>query len=278
LAVDPRIALLLLAAALLHATWNALLRSGEDRLAAMTLMCVVSGTAGAIVGLASPAPNPAVWPYAVVSALIQIAYCVVLVRAYDRGELSQVYPVARGSAPLLVALGALVAAGERPEPAALAGLLMVSGGILGLTMGADRPHISATLAALAGGVLIAGYTVTDGVAVRLSGHPTAYIGWMYAIQGAPMPLVYRLMRGRWPPIRRDRDTLKGVGGGLLSALGYGVVIWAMGVSPMARVAGLRETGILFAAIIGAVFLKERLTLRRGLCALVIAAGAALLAH
>jgi uncharacterized membrane protein len=276
--VDPRIVLLVLAAALLHATWNALLRSGQDRMAAMTLMCVVSGAAGAVVAMASPAPSPAVWPYAIFSALIQIAYCIVLVRAYDRGELSQIYPVTRGSAPLLVALGALVAAGERPEPVALAGLVMVSGGILGLTLGRDRPHIAATLAALAGGVLIAGYTVTDGMGVRLAGSPTGYIGWMYAIQGAPMPLVYRLMRGRWPPIGRDRDTLKGVGGGLLSALGYGVVVWAMGASPMARVAGLRETSILFAAVIGAVFLRERLTLRRGLCAVLIAAGAALLAR
>jgi drug/metabolite transporter (DMT)-like permease len=276
--VDPRIALLVLAAALLHATWNALLRSGQDRLAAMTLMCMVSGAAGVIAGLASPAPNPAVWPFAVLSTLIQIAYCVVLVRAYDRGELSQIYPITRGSAPLLVALGALIAAGERPEPAALLGLVMVSGGIMGLALGRDRPHIAATLAALAGGVLIAGYTVSDGVAVRLSGHPTAYIGWMYALQGAPMPLVYRLMRGRWPPIRRDGDTAKGVAGGLLSALSYGVVVWAMGMSPMARVAGLRETGILFAAIIGVVFLKERFTLRRGVCAVLIAAGAALLAH
>ena len=276
--MDPRVVLLLLAAALLHATWNALLRSGDDRLAQVTLMCVVSAGCGAAMAFAVPAPAAAAWPYIALSAALQIAYCVVLVRAYDRGELGQVYPVARGSAPLLVALGAALAAGERPAPLALAGLAMVSGGIMGLGLGRDRPHIAATLAALSGGALIAGYTVTDGVGVRLSGSAFGYIGWLYVVQGAPMPLVYRVIKGRWPTIGRDRDTLKGLGGGLLSVFGYGVVVWALSLSQMARVSGLRETSILFATVIGAVFLRERMTLRRGLCAALIAAGAALLAR
>ncbi len=271
------VVLLILAAALLHATWNALLRSGDDRLAAMTLMCVVSAACGALMIAVSPLPAPASWPCIALSASIQIAYCIVLTRAYDRGHLSQVYPLARGSAPMLVALGAMIAAGERPGPVALAGLVMVSGGILGLAFGRDRPHVLTTLAALGGGAMIAAYTVTDGVGVRLSGDPIAYIGWGFLVQGAPMPLVYRALSGRWLPIRRDRDTLKGVGGGILSVFGYGVVVWALAGAQMARVSGLRETSILFATAIGVVFLKEPLTLRRSFCAVLIAGGAALLA-
>jgi drug/metabolite transporter (DMT)-like permease len=277
LAVAPLVVVLILAAALLHATWNALLRSGADRLGAMTLMCVVSASAGAVMAAASPLPAAAAWPYAALSAVIQIVYCVVLVKAYEAGDLTQIFPIARGSAPLLVALGALLTAGEQPSPLALGGLALVSGGIVGLSFGRDRPHLHSTLAALGCGALIAGYTISDGMGVRLAHQPVAYIGWTFLLQGAPMPLVYRALRGRWPPLGRDRDTLKGLGGGLLSVLSYGVVVWAMGHAQMARVSGLRETSILFAAVIGVTFLKEPLSLRRGLCALLIAAGAALLA-
>ena len=273
----PFVVLLILAAALIHATWNALLRSGDDRLAAMTLMCVVSALTGAAMLAVSPFPAPAAWPFAATSALIQIVYCVILVAAYERGHLSQIYPIARGSAPLLVALGAALFAGERLGVPALAGLALVSFGIVGLAMGRDRPHAADTAAALLSGGLIAAYTVIDGLGVRRAGSSGGYIGLMYLLQGAPMPLVYRLLRHRWPPVGRDRDTLKGLGGGLLAAVGYGVIVWALGGSQMARVSGLRETAILFAAIIGMVFLKEPLTWRRGACALAIAAGAALLA-
>jgi drug/metabolite transporter (DMT)-like permease len=278
LAVSPFVVLLILAAALIHATWNALLRSGDDRLAAMTLMCLVSAATGAGLLVAAPFPASAAWPYAAASAVVQIVYCVILVAAYERGHLSQIYPMARGSAPLLVALGAAVFAGERLGVPALAGLGLVSGGIVGLAMGRDRPHGADTAAALASGALIAAYTVLDGLGVRRAGSSGGYIGLMYLLQGVPMPLVYRLLRGRWLPVRRDRDTLKGLGGGLLAAVGYGVIVWALGGSQMARVSGLRETAILFAAIIGMVFLNEPLTWRRGLCAVSIAAGAVLLSQ
>jgi drug/metabolite transporter (DMT)-like permease len=273
----PFVVLLILAAALIHATWNALLRSGEDRLAAMTLMCLVSAATGVVLLIASPAPAAGAWPFAAASAAVQIVYCVILVAAYERGHLSQIYPIARGSAPLLVALGAALFAGEKLGVPALGGLALVSFGIVGLAMGRDRPHGADTAAALLSGALIAAYTVIDGLGVRRAGSSGGYIGLMYLLQGAPMPLVYRLLKRRWPPVRRDQDTLKGLGGGLLAALGYGVIVWALGGSQMARVSGLRETAILFAAVIGMVFLKEPLTLRRGGCAVAIAAGAALLA-
>ncbi|MGZ3404177.1 MAG: EamA family transporter [Phenylobacterium sp.] len=275
--VPPLVIALLLAAALMHATWNAMLRSGLDRLWAITLMCVVAAAASAAMVVFLPIPNPASWPYAAGSAVLQIGYCLFLTRAYEKGELSQVYPIARGSAPLLVALGAAVFAGERLAPQAMAGLALVSGGIMGLSLGRDRPHLHSTIAALITGGFIAGYMVTDGVGVRLSGNAISYVAWMTLAQGAPMPLVYLAMRRRFPPLRPDRETLKALAGGVLGFAGYGVVVWALSRAPMAKVSGLRETAILFAAIIGAVFLKERFTWRRGVCALLITVGALLLA-
>jgi drug/metabolite transporter (DMT)-like permease len=268
---------LVLAAALMHASWNAMLRSGLDRLWSITLMCLVAAAASAVAVFFLPIPNPASWPYAALSAVLQIGYCLFLVRAYEKGELGQVYPVARGSAPLLVAIGAAVFAGERLAPQAMAGLALVSGGIVGLSLGKDRPDLRSTIAALITGAFIAGYMVTDGVGVRLSGHAISYVAWMTLAQGAPMPLVYLAMRRRFPPLRLDRETWKALGGGVLGFLGYGVVVWALAQAPMAKVSGLRETAILFAAIIGALFLKERFTARRGLCAVLITVGALLLA-
>jgi drug/metabolite transporter (DMT)-like permease len=275
--VPPLVLALVLGAALLHATWNAMLRSGADRLLSITIMCLVAATASAPFLLILPAPAAASLPYAFLSAALQIGYCLFLVRAYRDGLLGQVYPIARGSAPLLVALGAAALAGEHLSGRAIAGLVLVSGGIMGLSLGRDRADLRSTVAALITGVFIAGYMVTDGVGVRLSGRPVSYVVWMTFIQGAPMPLVYLLIRRRLPALRADRDTYKALGGGVLGLVGYGVVVWAMSTTDMAKVSGLRETSILFAAVLGAAFLKERLTPVRGVCAVVICAGAILLA-
>ena len=153
----------------------------------------------------------------------------------------------------------------------------MSGGIIALSLGRDRPDLRSTAAALVTGAFIAGYMVTDGVGVRLSGRPFSYVAWMTLAQGAPMPLVYLALRHRFPPLRLDAETLKALGGGVLGLVAYTVVVWALSLAPMAKVSGLRETSILFAAIIGALFLKERFTWRRAAGAVVITAGALLLA-
>ena len=275
--VPPLVLSLVLGAALLHASWNALLRSGLDRLWSITLMCAVGASAAAIATLFLPLPAPASWPYAALSATLQIGYCLFLARAYEQGELGQIYPIARGAAPLLVALGAAVFAGERLGPQAIVGLGLVSGGIVALSLGKDRPDLRSTLAALATGGFVAGYMVTDGVGVRLSGHPLSYVAWMTLAQGAPMPLIYLALRRRFPPLRADAETFKALGGGVLGLVAYTVVVWALSLAPMAKVSGLRETSSLFAAILGVLFLKERFTIRRGACAALITVGALLLA-
>lgn len=275
--VPPLVLGLVLASALLHASWNALLRSGADRLWSITVMCAMSGLAAALAVPFLPLPAPAAWPFVLLSAALQIAYCLFLVRAYRDGLLSQVYPIARGVAPLLVALGAAVFAGEHLASRALVGLALVSGGIVGMSFGRGRPDVRSTLAAVASGAFVAGYMVSDGLGVRAAGHAGAYVAWMSLAQGLPMPLIFLAIRRRFPPVGADRETAKALGGGLVSLAAYGVVVWAMSVTDMAKVSGLRETSILFATIIAAVFLREPLTLRRAACAVVICAGAILLA-
>ena len=268
---------LILGAALLHATWNALLKSGLDRLWSITLMCAVAALAAAVAVFFTPLPTPGAWACAGLSALLQIGYCLFLVRAYDKGELGQVYPIARGSAPLLVALGGLVFAHEHLSAQAIAGLVLLSGGIVVLGRGKDRLDGETAREAVIAGAFIAGYMITDGIGVRLAGNAFSYVAWMTLLQGAPMPLIYFALRRRIPPIRPDAETLKALGGGILGLVAYGVVVWAMSLAPLGQVSGLRETSILFAAILGVLFLGERFTLCKGLCAAAITGGALLLA-
>src|SRR5437868_3474216 len=165
----PLVVALVLGSALLHASWNGLLRAGADRLWSIAVMSAMSGAAALLLTMFVPLPAPAAWPFVIASAVIQTGYCLFLVRAYRDGHLSQVYPIARGTAPLLVAVGAAIFAGEVLSPVALAGLLLVSGGIIGLAFGRDRPDLASTLFALACGGCVAGYMVTDGLGARLSG-------------------------------------------------------------------------------------------------------------
>jgi drug/metabolite transporter (DMT)-like permease len=274
--MTPFVVALILGAALLHATWNALLRSGGDRLWSITLMSMTSAAVSLPFAVTMAPPSHASWPYIALSAVLQIGYCLFLVRAYREGELAQVYPIARGASPLLVTLGAAVVAGERLSAADLAGIALVSGGIFALAFGKTRPSLHSTLAALATGVFIAAYTLTDGVGARTSGNAPAYAAWLFVTQGAPMPLVYMALRGRLAIKPRDPETLKAVGGGMISMVAYGIVVWALTMGPMGQVSALRETSVLFAALIGVLFLKERMTLARLGAAAMIAAGAFLL--
>ncbi len=194
-------------------------------------------------------------------------------RAYRDAGLAQAYPVARGMAPLLVTLAGAVLAKEQLGVLAVSGVLLVSLGIFGMATTRGRADPRSLLAAIAAGVMIAGYTVSDGIGSRLSGHPSSYAAWMFVCQGAPMPLLYGLARGRLRIDPFAPETLKTVAGSLIAMLSYGLVIWALSVSPMGAVSALRETSILFAALIGAVVLKEPLSPTRAACCASIAAGA-----
>ncbi|WPO97670.1 DMT family transporter [Pseudomonas sp. HR96] len=266
------IILLVLFAALLHASWNALLRGGDDRLWSMTMMCVAVAVASALGLAVLGTPARASWGYALLSALLHVGYNLFLVRSYRTGDLGQTYPIARGASPILIALGAALFAGERVGPGALLGIALVSVGIISLAFNGRRLTVPSLPYALGTGCFIAAYSVTDGIGARLSAAPMAYTALMCVMWGVLMPLVYIALRDVRSLLQPRPGLCTALGGGLVSLLAYAIVIYAMTAAPMGAVSALRETSVLFAALIGYFFLGESLSLRKLLACVVIACG------
>jgi len=266
-----------LLAALLHASWNAMLHSNRDRFLSMTWMSIAIAAISTLVVLFVPWPAQAAWPYIVASGLVHIVYNVTLVRSYRRNDLAQAYPVARGSSPLLVTLGAALFAHEAIGPLHALGIVMISGGIIAIALHGQHVSRAGLLAALTTGVTIAIYTVIDGIGVRLSGgQALAYTAWMFMFYWL-MPVLFVAVRGLtalWEPVR---ETPLSVGssliGGVVSIAAYGIVIWALQSGAMGAVSALRETSVVFAVLIGRVFLRETVNAKRWLACMIVAAGA-----
>ncbi|MBX7199151.1 MAG: EamA family transporter [Rhodospirillaceae bacterium] len=276
--MNPLVLLPVLAAAVMHASWNALLKTGADRFWWMTMFCVVDGLAGLALLLFLPLPAPASWPYILGSAALHVVYQFLLLRTYAKGDFSQTYPVARGSAPLLVALGRFLIVGEQLSAAEWLGVVVVSVGLAGLALEGGRFHREAAPAAFLTGVSIAAYSVVDGVGGRLSQSALAYLAWMSLIWSIVMLLIYVGLRGwRRLVVRPRREVVTAGAGGLIAIGGYGIIIWAMTVSPMGPVSALRETSVVFATVIARLFLKERPSPFRITACLIVAAGAVCLA-
>ncbi|MFM0237113.1 EamA family transporter [Paraburkholderia phytofirmans] len=268
---------LVLVAALLHASWNAMLHGNRDRFLSMTWMSIAIAAVATLAILFTPLPASAAWPYLAASGLVHIVYNVSLVRAYRRGDLAQAYPIARGSSPLLVTLGAALFAHEAIGPLHALGIAMISGGIIALALQGGSVSRAGALAALATGASIALYTVIDGIGVRLSGgEALAYTAWMFLFYWL-MPVLFVAMRGLaalWTPIRAAPIAVaSSLAGGLVSIVAYGIVIWAMQSGAMGTVSALRETSVVFAVLIGRVILREAVSARRWLACVVVAAGA-----
>lgn len=266
------IVLLVLLAALLHASWNALLRGGEGRLWSMTIMCVAVAVASAVAALFLPAPAKASWFCVVLSAVLHVGYNLFLVRTYRAGDLGQTYPVSRGSSPVLITLFASIFAGESVSSGALLGILLVSGGIVSLAFKGRKLTTPSLPYALGTGCFIAAYSVTDGIGARLSGSAMAYTVWMCTLWGVLMPLVYIALRDARSLFTFRPGFMVAFIGGLVSLVAYGIIIYAMSGAPMGAVSALRETSVLFAALIGYFFLGESLTVRKILACVVIATG------
>lgn len=267
------IALLVLFAALLHASWNAVLKAGHDRLWSMNVMGLASASACAVFLPFMPLPATVSWPCIAGSALLHVGYNVFLIRAYRSGDFGTAYPIARGSSPLLVTLGAALTAKELPSALGMAGIVLVSGGIISLAFQGRRLREAGILYALGTGAFIAAYSVTDGIGGRLSGNTLAYTLWMSLFSGMstlPIFLVRRRGEALW---RGWRDTALAAGGGIISLLAYGIVIFAMTRAPMGSVSALRETSVLFAILLARIFFAEKLTAHRIGSVLVIALGA-----
>ncbi len=267
---------LLLASALIHAGWNAIVKSGEDRLWSISIICLAGALAAVPVALVLEPPDAASWPYIIMSSVLQIGYCLFLVRAYRDGEMASVYPIARGSAPLLVTLGAALFAGETPGLTGLSGILFVSAGIMVLAFRNNGADIKSVLAALAAGLFIASYMVVDGLGVRLAGSAAGYAAWQAVIAGLLIPLAITGIRRQIPNMPRGKEGAKVIGAGILATLGYGIAVWAMSLTTMGGVSAIRESSILFAALIGIFVLGEKMTVQKMTGAIAVTAGVVLL--
>ena len=268
---------LVLFAALLHASWNAMLHGNPDRFLSMTWMSIAIAVVSTVVILFTPWPASAAWPYIVTSGLVHIVYNVTLVRSYRRNDLAHAYPIARGSSPLLVALGAALFAHEAIGPLHALGIAMISGGIIAIALEGGRVSLAGALAALTTGATIAVYTVVDGIGVRLSGgHAIAYTAWMFLFYWL-MPVLFVATRGLaplWTPVRAAPMAVgSSLVGGLVSIAAYGIVIWALQSGAMGAVSALRETSVVFAVLIGRVFLRETVSGKRWLACMIVAGGA-----
>ena len=266
-----------LGAAVLHATWNAALRSSADRLWFVTVMSFTTTIAAIPLVLLLPAPLKGSWVLLGVSALLQVVYSVLLAYAYALGELGQIYPIVRGSVPLLVSAGAFVLAGQRLGGLALLGIVLISGAII--SQASRHAERRALTHAIVTALFVAAYVTADALGVRLAGNPQSYAAWIWVIYGVLMPLGFFLLRRRIVPSgHQPRDTAKAIGGGLLSFGSYGAIIAALALGNVGPISALRETSIVFSALIGRVFLGEALTWRRALVCLAVTAGAVLIGY
>ncbi|GAA4344697.1 DMT family transporter [Variovorax defluvii] len=286
MALSGPVFLAVLFAALLHAGWNALIKSGRDKALDTGLVHSIGILLAIPLLLHTGLPPVAAWPYIAASLLIHIGYYTALTGAYKHGDLSLTYPVMRGCAPLLVALGSLVLIGEAMSATAWAGIVLLCAGVvtLGLSRSALRgsgeaQRTKALAFALANAGIIAMYTVVDGIGVRIAGDAVAYVATLFLFDGIPFLLLVlwrrpgqrraalAYMAGRW------KMALVGSAASLGS---YGVALWAMTRAPVAVVAALRETSVLFAAVIGVVFLREAFGWQRAAGTVIIVAGVMML--
>jgi drug/metabolite transporter (DMT)-like permease len=269
------VAVAILFAALLHAGWNALIKRDQDALIAT--IGVVSGAA--LISLCVlpllPAPDAASWPFIATSSAAQIAYYILIARVYRTADLGLAYPVMRGAAPLFVTIANALLFGQLLSPPGLLGVACISAGIFVIAVGRSRgKDAGATvMTALAIAAVIAFYTVVDGVGVRRSHSPAAYTMWIFLLGGISM--------GGWAMVWRKSQMLQSIrtaywvpiAGGAATLASYGIALWAMTRAPIAAVAALRETSILFAILISIFVLREKPTWHRITTAGLLAAGA-----
>jgi drug/metabolite transporter (DMT)-like permease len=272
-----------LGAALLHATWNALVKargSGDapaDPLPATVLVVLGGALTSALLLPFMSAPLPASWPFIAASSAAQCAYYLLLIEAYRSGDMSHAYPLMRGSAPLLVALINGPLTGEILRPGQWLAMCLICGGVLAMGL-ARTPHAAGTQRrstrfALLTACVIALYTMIDGAGVRRSGAPAAYTMWIFLLTGLALTLwSARGRAGELAQAARARPLLLPVGG-VSTVASYGIALWAMTLAPVAAISALRETSILFATAIAALFLRERVGRGRLLAVFLIACGA-----
>ena len=270
--------LAVLGAAFLHALWNALIKLGTSKVGGMVILSIVEVPIGLVVVMLTPAIDPAAVPWVIAAGCTHFAYKFFLTYAYDRGDLSRVYPIARGAAPMAVALFGAVFLADAVTGQEYLAIAVLAGGILLMargvfTSGEDRKLLPF---ALGSALATATYTLIDGTGARVSGSAAAYVAWVFVADGTFFTLGMLVLRG-WDVIPRNWHAWRM--GAFASAASYGayaVSIWAMTLAPIAVVAALRETSILFAVLIGWLAFGERMSGEKAVAALVIVAGVMLM--
>ena len=274
--MDPIVFVAVLTAAACHAGWNALLKLDAEPVVATALVAAASGMVAAPFALFLGLPDPAAWPYVLASVAIHVIYYLALAQAYRFGDLGHVYPIARGSAPLLTALLSTFWLGEGLSHYGIAGVVVLTGGILLLAARGGRSlgrfDARSVGFALLTSLTITGYTLVDGLGARTSHSAIQYTVWLFLLCGAAMGVYGWARIG--PRLLGDfaRNWKLAIAGAALSTAAYAIVIWAMTVAPIALVAALRETSVLFAAILGMVLLREPVVAARIAAACLVVAG------
>ncbi len=266
--------LAVLLAAAMHAGWNAVLKVRLEPFAAITLVTGLAGVVGLPFLIALGLPRADAWPWLFTSVAIHLAYNVALSAAYRHADMGQVYPIARGGAPLLTALGSVLLLREPFGAVAGIGVVVLGLGICLMSLGSKDARLDrrALGYALLTAVTICAYTIVDGVGARAAGDPHAYSAALFVLDGIPLPLYVLLRRGLsgFAPMRPF--LVPGFAGGAMSLAAYWIAIWAMTLAPIPLVAALRETSVLFAALIAALVLREPLTPGRVIAAALILTG------
>lgn len=275
--ITVQVVLIVIGAGALHATWNAIAKYLDDRLVVFALIGVASTAGGGLALAVTGLPDRAAIGFAIVSAVIHIGYDLGLMNSYRLGAFNQVYPIARGTSPLVVAFGAYFLADEHLGVIPLAGVAVLAAGLAALALSSGRlttSELPAVGAAVLTGLAIAGYTIVDGLGVRRAHDPYAYAGLLFLLQGPVFPVIAAFRRPRsW---LTGPGTRRGLLAGALSLAAYGIVLWAQTRAPLAEVAAIRETGVVFAALIGMKLFAERFGIRRLAAAVVVATGIVLI--
>ncbi|WP_152047987.1 EamA family transporter [Aureimonas psammosilenae] len=268
---------IVLLAAALHAAWNAVVKASGDKLLSAT---GVVGAAGLLSALALPfAPVPAMasWPFLAASTALQCVYLALLAKAYHLADMSRTYPLMRGVAPLLVAGFGALFLGEHPSLGMGAGIALIGLGVLSLSLEArGKASTAGRGVALSNAFVIAGYTLVDGAGVRVSQAPVGYILWLFTLNALVFVGGMALLRGRDLARHLSREWRSALFGGFGTLASYGLALWAMTQAPVASVAALRETAILFGIAIATLVLKEPVGARRFFAAALVTLGAGLI--
>jgi len=278
-ALNPAILALVLLAAVLHASWNALLKGAADRVWTTILMQLASLAVALVAVFFLPLPALHSWPWLVAGAVLHIGYNLCLIRALGLGDLGEIYPISRGASPVMVAVGGVLVAHDHLSWRQLVGIAVVSIGIISLRRGGVRRlPVSAIGVALGTAAFTACYTLADGMGARQSGGVAAYIAWLWVLDGVFIGGWFLVAnRKTQRPRPNFKQIVTGCVGGLVAMIAYSAVILATTLGALGPVSALRETSVLFAALIGAVFLGERLSLARLASCLAITAGAVFIA-